>query len=76
MERQDGDRHFDHFIKNINPFNSTDAKKHRTLLEFPIGLRCDTLGEKFRGKGATDWGNVDVGRKRSGRTSNRRRVCF
>jgi hypothetical protein len=30
-------------------------------VEFPIGLSCDTLGEKFRGKGATDWGNVDVG---------------
>jgi hypothetical protein len=25
-------------------------------VEFPIGLSCDTLGEKFRGKGATDWG--------------------
>jgi hypothetical protein len=30
-------------------------------VEFPIGLSCDTLGEKFTGKETTDWGNVDVG---------------
>jgi hypothetical protein len=37
-------------------------------VEFPIGLSCDTLGEKFRGKGATDWGIVDAACKRRGRS--------
>jgi hypothetical protein len=37
-------------------------------VEFPIGLSCDTLGEKFRGNGATNWVSVDAACKRRGRS--------
>jgi hypothetical protein len=37
-------------------------------VEFPIGLSCDTLGEKFRGNGASNWVSVDAACKRRGRS--------